>query len=108
MAVSAFKRVLVTLDNQQAIYIYNADNSADVSTSIILSGKPVVVEQDNGSSIYKFNSADTGWFGSIRSDDSDRMDNVMQLGEDILIKVSPLKSYTIKDYAKATKFVGGN
>jgi hypothetical protein len=109
MAVSAFKRVLATLDNGQAIYLYNADMNAELTAPVVLSSQPIIRTSQDGSEVYKFNHNATGWFGSIKPDDTDRMDNVMQLGDgDILIKVSPIKSYDIKDLAKATKFVGGN
>lgn len=109
MAVSAnYKRVLVTLDNNQALYIYSMDMSADFDSAIVLSGKPETTTQSDGSEVYKLNHTASGWFGSVKADDTERLSQLMQLADGtILLKVSPIKSYDLKDLTKATKFVGG-
>jgi hypothetical protein len=106
--IAKTKRVLVTLDNNQALYIYNMDLEASFDTPIVLSGKPVPTAQADSSLVYKLNHSASGWFGSIKADDDARLSNLMQLADEtILLKVSPLKSYDIKDLAKAKPFVAG-
>lgn len=101
------KKLLVTLDNGQALYIYNTDLQADLPSAIVLSSQPIVRTQSDGTEVYKFNHPASGWFGSIKLDDTARCENIMQLpSEDIVIKVSPIKSYDLKDLTKATKFGG--
>lgn len=109
MAVIApTKKLLVSLDNGQALYIYNTDLQADLPSAIVLSSQPIVRTQSDGTEVYKFNHPTSGWFGSIKVSDEARCDNILQLpNEDIVIKVTPFTTYGVKDLTKATKFVGG-
>ena len=104
----SYTRVLATLSNAKAVYLYNMDMEAKFTENLVVSGKPVTVESDDGTLQYKFTNPASGWFCSIIADDAERMPCVLQLdNEDICVVVSPIKTYSIKDVAKAKPFVGG-
>ena len=106
---NSFKRVLATLDNGQSIYVYNADATAEFTSAVVLSSQPELRTDREGTEIYKFNHSASGWFASIKPTDTDRMANVLQLAnEDIVIKITPIKSYSVNDIKSAKPFVGGN
>lgn len=104
-----FRRVLATLDNGTALYLFNMDMSAEFTSATVLSSQPILKAQADGAMVYKFNHTASGWFASIKADDQDRLPNILQLpNEDIVIKVTPIKSYDLKDLAQAKPFVGAN
>lgn len=105
---NSYKRVLATLSNGVNIFVYNMSSDAEFSDSLVLSGLPVPALNDNAEEIYKFNHSESGWFCSIRVADDERTPNILQMdNEDIVVKVTPLKSYTVKDLAKAKQFIPG-
>lgn len=102
-----FKRHLVILDNNKAIYAYNMNLQAELPASMVMSGQPEPTEQPDGSLVYKFNHPASGWFASIKADDTDRLSTVKQLDDGtILFKVTVPVTHTDKDLAKAKPFLG--
>jgi hypothetical protein len=107
---NAYNRVLASLSNGVNIFAYNSNSDSKLSEAIVLSGLPIISTNDNGDDVYKFNHPDSGWFCSIRVADSERTPNILQMdNEDIVVKLTPLKTYSTKDLAKAKQFIpGGN
>lgn len=105
----SYIRVLATLSNAKAIYLYNMDMDAKFLEDLVVSGKPVTVASEDGSLQYKFTNPASGWFCSITADDTERMPNVLQFDNgDIAVVVSPIKTYSTKDIAKAKPFSGAS
>ena len=104
----SYTRVLATLSNAKAVYLYNMDMDAKFTEDLVVSGKPVTVESEDGSLQYKFTNPLTGWFCSITTDDTERMPNVLQFSNgDVAVKVSPIRTYTADELSQAKPFVGG-
>ena len=102
-----FQRQLVLLPNAKAIYVYNMSLQAELPTTMVLSGQPEAVTQPDGSTVYKLNHASSGWFGSIKADDQDRLPVLRQLADGtILCQVSAPVTHTAKDFASAEPFLG--
>ena len=102
-----FQRQLVILTNNKALFVYNMDLDAELPASMVLSGQPTPVAQADGALVYKLNHPASGWFGSIKADDSERLTALMQLpDETILLKVAVPVTHTDKDLAKAKPFLG--
>lgn len=100
--MSNYKRVMATLSNNQSIYVYNMDVNATLTNTIVFAGQPEVNDQGQ----YKFSNAESGWFCSINSNDTDRTPVIMQIESgEILLEITPLKTFTTKDLAKAKPFV---
>lgn len=104
----SYTRVLATLSNAKAVYLYNMDMEAKFTEDLVVSGQPVLVTSDDGSMQYKFTNPASGWFCSITADDTERMPNVLQFPNgDIAVKVSPIRTYSADELAQAKPFVGG-
>ena len=102
-----FKRVLATLDNGTALYLFNMDMSAEFTSATVLSSQPILKAQADGAMVYKFNHTASGWFASIKADDQDRLPVLRQLADGtILCQVSAPVTHTAKDFASAEPFLG--
>lgn len=102
--MATHKRNVVTLDNGKSIFVYNMDTNAVLPSTLVLSGKPEVSETDSGDQ-YRFSHAESGWFGSINADDTDRLSSVLQVKSgDIVVRVKALVTYTESDIKSAKPF----
>jgi hypothetical protein len=103
----SYKRAMATLTNGQIISVYNMDQSAEFDSAMVLSGKNIETVSSQGTKQYKFSNPSSGWFTSIATEDTDRFilgTTVVVSGDDILTKVSPLKTYSTNEF---DKLVGG-
>ena len=98
---------LSTLPNGSTISVFNMNLNAPVlRDSIALSGLPETRVSKNGRVEYAFSNPETGWFTTISETDVNRMANVSQLDNGMLIiAVTPFVTYTLKDYKNAKPFV---
>ena len=103
---STYTRVMATLSNGQSVYAYNMDVSAKLDAPVIMASLPEPRENAQGNLEYRFSDADSGFFCSIRADDTARLDAVREFDGNLLIKVTPLRSFSSKDFEKATAFGG--
>ena len=100
---STYTRVMATLSNGQSIYVYNMDSSAKLEAPVVLATLDATRENAQGNLEYRLSDASTGWFASIRAEDSARLDATALLEGYRLAQVTPLRSFSIKDFQRAVK-----
>ena len=103
---STYTRVMATLTNGQSIYVYNMDVSAKLEAPIVMASLPEPRENAQGNLEYRFSDASTGWFAAISVDGAARLKAVRVFENNLLIQVTPLRSFSSKDFEKATAFGG--
>lgn len=97
-------RILSSLDEDIAIYVYNKSDSAKLVEQVLVGS--MEPKQNGEYTQYVFSNASTGFFCSVNTEDADRMAFVKELDGKLLIKVAPLKVITVKDYnSKAKPFI---
>ena len=100
---STYTRVMATLTNGQSIYAYNMDVNAKLDSSIVLATIDAPRENAQGNLEYRFSDASTGWFASIRAEDTARLEASRLLEDYRLVQITPLRSFSAKDFARAVK-----
>lgn len=96
-------KILSSLSADTAIYVYNKSETAQLEEQVLVAS---IEPKTNGEyTQYVFSNASTGFFCSINTEDTDRLPFVKELEGKLLLKVSPLKEYSVADYNKAKPFI---
>ena len=105
------RKVLCSLTPSCNINVANMADNATVPAQIILSGSDVPVANSNSVLEYRFSSPASGWFTTIRADDTVRLSAILQnpnpeCGEyqRLAVVVKPIVSLSAKDIAGFVPF----
>ena len=105
------RKVLCSLTPSCNINVANMADNATVPAQIILSGSDVPVANSNSVLEYRFSAPDSGWFTTIRADDTVRLSAILQnpnpeCGEyqRLAVVVKPIVSLSAKDIAGFVPF----
>ena len=98
-------RIMATLSNGEAVFVHH-NILTSLDRAVVLNARNEVHTKEGAiTGVYRFSDASSGFFLVINEDDDSRLENVLEAEDGaLLLKITPIKSYSEKDLSKAKPF----